>query len=147
MSGGQPAIRHRRSRDVVIYLRVSTEGQSGPTHTSLEVQERLCREYAATKGYVVSEVIHDVGSAYVRGSKRAKLDSKGNPVLGNKLTRFVNRETRMHKQTGRVSTSVFLVYSYDRFARDVVCGLQMLDKLTRIGISVESCTGTSIDSC
>ena len=46
---------------VVIYSRVSTDAQERDG-TSLDTQERACREYAQAKGWVAAECIKDTAS-------------------------------------------------------------------------------------
>ena len=46
---------------VAIYSRVSTDGQERDG-TSLDTQERACREYAQAKGWVAAESIKDTAS-------------------------------------------------------------------------------------
>ena len=51
----------RPSMRAVIYSRVSTDAQERDG-TSLDTQERACREYAQAKGWVVAESIKDTAS-------------------------------------------------------------------------------------
>jgi ribosomal protein S17 len=162
MSAGQPALKGQgqkaqgklnsghRSKQVyaAIYTRVSTMDQSSAKHLSLLVQEEECRKLAKEKGYTVVDVMSDVGSAFVRGVKYQSAAQKR--TLSNSLTRFVSRVTRKvpegsFAQMSKSPVTKLLVYSFDRFARDVVAGLQLLDKLQAVGISVESCSEPGAD--
>jgi DNA invertase Pin-like site-specific DNA recombinase len=85
-----------RSNTTIIYCRVSSSDQV--EGTSLESQERICREHAARQGLVVEAV-------FVERGESAKTADR------TELKRAVAHCHRHH-------TAVFLVYKIDRFSRN-----------------------------
>jgi len=105
---------------VVIYTRVSSEEQV--QGTSLDFQERICREYAARCGYEVDRVFSDRGES-AKTADRAEFQA---------MLRYC--------RTNRGKLGGILVWKTDRFARrnyDAVVYQQMLSEWD---IRILSCT-------
>jgi DNA invertase Pin-like site-specific DNA recombinase len=96
------------------YCRVSTKQQDN-MGLSLAEQKDRCARFAQEKGWRITEVVEEVGSAY---SKRLK-----------KLDAIVERA---------IPGSVILVTSYDRFSRNVIRGATAVQELARRKIRVYS---------
>lgn len=106
---------------VVLYLRIST-----PEKNTL-VQRQICEHYIHEKGYDVVQIIDENRSGYKNLHLR-KLFS----FLQN-----LENEQPFDK---------LIVYSYDRFSRNIVDGLEMVRRLDEFGIKLESVVD-NIDYC
>ena len=96
------------------YCRVSTANQ-GNFGLSLAEQKDRCARYAVEKGWVVTEVVEEVGSAYSKNLKK----------LGELIERAI-------------PGSMILVTSYDRFSRNVIKGATNIQILAKRKIRVFS---------
>jgi len=103
-----------------IYCRVSTEGQE-QEGTSLQTQLEACRKYCRVKGY---EVAFQWSEAW-----------SGLSLERPKLT-----ELREVVRSEQIDTVV--VYSLDRFSRDPVHGVILMQELEKHGVSLEAATET-----
>jgi len=103
-----------------IYCRVSTEGQE-QDGTSLQTQLEACRKYCQARRY---EVGHELSEAWSGLSlERPKLTELRELVRSEKIDAVV-------------------VYSLDRFSRDPVHGVILMQELEKHGISLEATTET-----
>jgi site-specific DNA recombinase len=102
-----------------VYIRVSTGGQEREG-TSLESQERLCRERAAAEGYEVVHLFRDVlsGADPNRPEYNAMLDA----AIRNEFDAIV-------------------IYALDRFGRDTLMVVSSLRSLDEAGVKVISVRG------
>jgi len=105
---------------VAIYCRVSTEGQE-QDGTSLQTQLEACRKYCQSRGY---EIKYELSEAWSGLSlERTKLD-----------------ELRELVRSDRVDAVI--VYSLDRFSRDPVHGVILMQELEKHGVALEAATET-----
>ena len=119
----------KRSRQVavgatnlaVIYTRVSTKEQAD-TNQSLELQEKMCRQYAASRGYIV---VQHFGGTY----ESAKTDGRKEFT---RLLTFVGRKSN--------GISHIIVLSPDRFSRSGGDAISLTAKLRTAGVAVETVT-------
>ena len=103
-----------------IYCRVSTEGQE-QDGTSLQTQLEACRKYCQARRY---EVGHELSEAWTGLSlERPKLTELRELVRSEKLDAVV-------------------VYSLDRFSRDPVHGVILMQELEKHGVNLEAATET-----
>ncbi len=105
---------------VAIYCRVSTEGQE-QDGTSLQTQLEACRKYCQTRGYEVNFEFSEAWSGL--SLERPKL---------NALRELVRSD----------SIDVVVVYSLDRFSRDPVHGVILMQELEKHGVTIEAVTET-----
>ncbi len=110
----------------MIYCRVSSLEQV--EGTSLESQERMCRDYAKREGMAVSEVFIDRGES-------AKTADR---------TEFLNAISYCSKKKNDVSH--FVVYKLDRFARNQEDHIGVRAKLKQYGVQLRSVTEPIDDS-
>jgi len=103
-----------------IYCRVSTEGQE-QDGTSLQTQLEACRGYCKLKGYEVDYKISEAWS-------------------GLSLERPKLKELRELIRTEAID--VVVVYSLDRFSRDPVHGVILMQELEKHAVSLEAATET-----
>jgi len=103
-----------------IYYRVSTEGQE-QDGTSLQTQLEACREYCQSRGYEVGYELSEAWSGL--SLERAKL-----------------AELRELVRSDRID--VVVVYSLDRFSRDPVHGVILMQELEKHGVTLEAATET-----
>jgi len=96
------------------YSRVSTAKQ-GNFGLSLAEQKDRCARYVQEKGWVITEVVEEVGSAYSKNLK--------------KLDALVERA---------IPGSMIIVASYDRFSRNVIRGATAVQQLAKHKIRVFS---------
>ncbi len=99
--------------NVVLYLRVSSPEQN--TH----IQKLLCDKYIAQHGYKLIKTITEHKSAYKKNLTRELAKFIQNP---DNLTNF----------------SKLIVYNYDRFSRNIIDGIDMIEYLKQHNIIVES---------
>lgn len=92
--------KNRKSDDIVIYARVSTKNQQD----DMERQIEFLRQYANAKGYIVSEVISDIGSGlnYTR--------KKWNDLLRRIQDKEISKVIISHKDR-------FIRFGFDWFAQ------------------------------
>ena len=103
--------------NAAIYARFSSSSQR---EASIEEQEKICREYANRNQYVVVKVYHD-----------------------NALTGRNDNSPSLKKLLADSSKNLFeivLVYSIDRFGRNLVQTLQNENKLNENGVTLLSAT-------
>lgn len=106
---------NRRSR-CFIYCRVSTETQA--QELSLDLQKKVCKDFATANKLVVSKVYTEVGSAYHGNQPQLKtLMSKLKPGM------------------------TILVYAMDRFTRNADLGSYLLDRIAAKKCRLVSITG------
>ncbi len=110
----------------IIYCRVSSKEQV--EGTSLENQERLCREYAEQNGLVVLKVFVEMGES-------AKTADR---------TEFTKAIAFCTQKKGRVHQ--FIVYKIDRFARNQDDHVVVRSLLKRAGTELRSATETFDES-
>lgn len=106
-----------QEKTALIYCRVSSEKQEREG-VSLQVQENLCREWAAQNGFRVAEVVYETASASHYPSKQRLLQQ------------IIARDT--------VTFSHLLVYSVSRFCRHLQGGIEMSNALLSKGIQLVS---------
>ncbi|HEU5160323.1 MAG TPA: recombinase family protein [Streptosporangiaceae bacterium] len=99
-----------------VYCRVSTEEQAAEGTTSIEEQERRCREFAERKGWTVVKVYKDEG---VSGTKRERPE-------WNRLMADAQAST----------FGVVVVLNWKRFARSARNGLNVSYALEELGVSL-----------
>lgn len=110
----------------IIYIRVSSDDQIDGT--SLETQERYCRDYCNQKGYeVVGVYRHEAVSAY-----RANI---------SRVVEIVDYCKRRKKDF-----NLLVVWKFDRLARSVEHHFMIRKKLEAYGISIESTTEHTEDT-
>lgn len=103
-----------------IYCRVSTESQE-QDGTSLQTQLEACRKHCEARQY---EVGHELSEAWSGLSlERPKLNEVRELVRSDKIDRVV-------------------VYSLDRFSRDPVHGVILMQELEKHGVTLEAATET-----
>lgn len=103
-----------------IYCRVSTDGQE-QDGTSLQTQLEACMKYCHDKSY---EVVYQISETWSGLSlERPKLDELRELVRSEKVDNVV-------------------VYSLDRFSRDPVHGVILMQELEKHGVSLEAATET-----
>lgn len=103
-----------------IYCRVSTEGQE-QDGTSLQTQLEACRKYCQARQY---EAGHELSEAW----------------SGLSLER--PRLTELREIVRSDSIDVVVVYSLDRFSRDPVHGVILMQELEKHGVTLEAATET-----
>jgi len=103
-----------------IYCRVSTEGQE-QEGTSLQTQLEACQQYCQLKGYELAYQFSEAWSGLTL--ERPKLAE---------LREVVRSE----------SIDCVAVYSLDRFSRDPVHGVILMQELEKHGVSLEAATET-----
>jgi len=103
-----------------IYCRVSTEGQE-QDGTSLQTQLEACQKYCQAKDY---EVTHQFSEAW----------------SGLSLER--PRLAELREVVRSESIDCVVVYSLDRFSRDPVHGVILMQELEKHGVSLEATTET-----
>jgi site-specific DNA recombinase len=102
----------------LVYSRVSTDAQERDG-TSLDTQERACREYAQAKGWTVAESIRDTAS-------------------GSNLDRPGIERVRQLLSQGFVD--VVLAYAVDRLSRNQIHIAVLLDDIEKVGATLEFVT-------
>ena len=102
----------------LVYSRVSTDAQERDG-TSLDTQERACREYAQAKGWTVAESIKDTAS-------------------GSNLDRPGIERVRQLLSQGFVD--VVLAYAVDRLSRNQIHIAVLLDDIERADATLEFVT-------
>ena len=104
----------------IIYCRVSSNDQ---THgTSLESQERACREYAENKGFKVAEVFIERGESATAANR-------------TELIKALDY-CKEHKN----EVQAFIVWKLDRFARNMTDHYGLQAQLLKYGTSLHSVT-------
>lgn len=98
---------------VILYLRVSSPEQ----HT--HIQKQQCIEYVKANNYKLIDIIEEKKSGYK-----------------NNENRFLYTFIQNLKNTNNFDT--LLIYSYDRFSRNLIDGLEMINALENKNIVVES---------
>ena len=107
--------------NVVIYIRVSDPSQID--NNSLDTQDRICRQYAESKGFNVVRVFREEG--YSAKSVETR------PSLKELLSFSISRKNKI---------SGVLVYKLDRFSRNLEEGLIAINLLAQYGVRVMSVT-------
>ena len=110
----------RQHMNTIVYCRVSSRDQI--EGTSLESQERACRDYAAKHGLVVTKV-------FVEEGESAKFADR---------TQLLALLDFCRQRDNRVET--LLVWKVDRFARNVEDHFTVKANLRRLGVTVLSVT-------
>ncbi|MEM7039861.1 MAG: recombinase family protein, partial [Bacteroidota bacterium] len=105
----------------VIYTRVSSKKQAD-TNASLETQLKACREYADRLGF---ETLEEFGGTYESANTRNRKEFK----------RMMTYLRRNRAKVGHV-----VVYSPDRFVRDLEEGTQSINELKRMKIRLHTVT-------
>lgn len=103
-----------------IYCRVSTEGQE-QEGTSLQTQLEECLKYCKVKGYEIAYQFAETWSGL--SLERPKLAELREVVRSDKIARVV-------------------IYSLDRFSRDPVHGVILMQELEKYGVLLEAATET-----
>jgi site-specific DNA recombinase len=103
-----------------IYCRVSTEGQE-QDGTSLQTQLEACRKYCQARRYEVGHELSETWSGL--SLERPKLTELRDLVRSEKIDSVV-------------------VYSLDRFSRDPVHGVILMQELEKHGVALEAATET-----
>jgi site-specific DNA recombinase len=111
----------------IIYVRVSDSRQV--ENTSLDGQEKVCREWCRTNELEISRV-------YVERGESAK--SADRPEF-QAMFRYL-------AQVPKGSTSHVVVYKFDRFSRNVEDGAAYRMELRKLGIALRSATEATDDS-
>ena len=104
----------------IIYVRVSSADQT--QGTSLDSQERACREYAQKCGIEVVQVFVERGESATAATR----------------TEFIKALEFCRKNSGVVSS--FIVWKIDRFARNTTDHFAVRAKLTQQGVTLLSVT-------
>lgn len=104
----------------IIYVRVSSADQT--QGTSLDSQERACREYAEKNGIEVVQVFIEKGESATAATR----------------TEFIKALEFCRKHSGEISS--FIVWKIDRFARNTTDHFAVRAKLTQHGIALQSVT-------
>ncbi len=103
-----------------VYCRVSTEGQE-QDGTSLQTQLEACRKYCQARRYEVGQELSETWSGLAL--ERPKLTEVRELVRSEKIDAVV-------------------VYSLDRFSRDPVHGVILMQELEKHGVTLEAATET-----
>lgn len=114
------------NQNCIIYCRVSSKEQVDGT--SLETQEQRCNEYAARMGWDVMHVFRERGES----AKTAK------------RTEFIKAINLCTKKNNSINN--FLVYKFDRFARNTEDHIVVRSTLQRSGTVVRSVTEPTDDT-
>lgn len=101
------------------YCRVSTEGQAGEDHSSLDIQERACRDYATTHGYTVLD-------RHVYREVYTGADLHGRP-----------RYLDLRRALAAREVGVVIAYKVDRLSRDQIHIAVIVDDIERAGAQLE----------
>ncbi len=109
----------------IIYCRVSSDRQVHEGN-GLNSQEKRCRDYAKSKGYIVVKVFYDEG------------------VSGGLFTRPAMRELIAYLDANQYKRYVVLFDDMSRFARDVEVHIQLKTELVARGAKLE-CLNFNID--
>ncbi len=109
-----------QSNNCIIYCRVSSKEQV--EGTSLETQERLCREFAARSGWNVTQIFVELGES-AKSADRTEF---------NKAIALCNAK--------KDSVGFFVVYKLDRFARNQEDHAIVRGMLRRAGTELRSAT-------
>ena len=104
----------------VIYVRVSTAEQT--QGFSLQLQERLCRQYCKQQGWVVLELFRDEGKSARTIDRPEFLKAIG------------------YCQRHREKVGLFVVYRLDRFSRSQVDHYSIKSSLSKLGVRIVSAT-------
>lgn len=118
---GKPKKEEQKSKNAVIYTRVSTKEQMDNNH-SLETQKKFCIEYASRNGLTV---LGFFGGTY----ESAQTDERNE---FNRMMRFVKRSNE--------NISHILVYTLDRFSRSGENAIYISSELKKRGISIVAVT-------
>lgn len=110
-------------KNAAIYCRVSTEGQE-QDGTSLQTQLEACLKHCEAKGYKVAYKFSEAWSGLLL--ERPKLAELREVIRAEKIDTVV-------------------VYSLDRFSRDPVHGVILMQELEKYGVSLEAAT-ESVDT-
>src|SRR5664279_5229743 len=102
----------------VVYCRVSTEGQE-QEGTSLQTQLQACLKYCEAKGYEVAFKFSEAWSGL--SLERPKLNELRELIRGEQIDSVV-------------------VYSLDRFSRDPVHGVILMQELEKHNVVLEAAT-------
>lgn len=113
---GVPARRASGPLRAVLYVRVSTEEQARDGTTSLDEQERKCREYAEHRGWEVTAVYREEGATGTTDDRPE----------WNRLMAAA--------RAGEIGVVVFA--RWNRVARRVLIGLRIVEKLEAVGVDV-----------
>lgn len=105
----------------VIYVRVSDPSQI--ENHSLETQDKICREYAKTKGYEVVKLFREEGESAKHVYTRTK--------LGELINFCADKKNNI---------SYLIVYKMDRLSRNMTEGLELMSQLASYGILIFSAT-------
>jgi site-specific DNA recombinase len=111
----------------IIYVRVSDARQV--ENTSLDSQEKVCREWCHTNGLEVSRVFIERGES-AKSADRTQFQAM-----------FLHLA-----QAGKGKFSHVVVYKFDRFSRNVDDGGMYRMELRKLGISLRSATENTDDS-
>jgi DNA invertase Pin-like site-specific DNA recombinase len=117
-----------------IYARVSSPSQANNNSDnveeglSIDTQIQECRNYASNKGYRVTNTVTEVGTSF-RVRTKSKLNELVNAMESDK----------------NMQSDVIIVYSFDRFSRNLIHGLELLDRLKNKNIFVESVLEPGVD--
>jgi DNA invertase Pin-like site-specific DNA recombinase len=107
-------------KSAIIYCRVSSQDQlSG---TSLETQERICREYCDRSGYIIREVFFERGES-AKTADRTEL-----------------KRALLACTKGKKKIDLFVVYKLDRFSRNTEDHVTVSALLRRAGTTLASAT-------
>jgi DNA invertase Pin-like site-specific DNA recombinase len=109
--------RFKIKKDAYIYVRVSSQRQT-KNNVSFDTQINACQKYIKEQNYKFIQTLSETGSAFHPG-KRHQLDDLIDNIPED---------------------SVIIVYSYDRFSRNVIEATQMIQKLSKRNVLVESAT-------
>ncbi len=107
--------------NVITYCRVSTKEQA-ETGYSLEVQERICRDYAERNGYNILKVFVEKGES-AKTVNRSQL---------TKLLEFVSKN--------RKNINALVVYKLDRLSRNLVDYTNLTCYFSKAGVDIKSAT-------
>ena len=109
------------NNNVMIYVRVSSQKQATSTNVSIPAQTNECMTYAASRNYCVKSIIQDVGSAYLN-NKQPNLTTAINNLAAN----------------NPYNITKLVVYTHDRFSRNLQFALEMLSLMTKHNIILET---------
>jgi site-specific DNA recombinase len=112
----------------IVYVRVSDSRQI--ENTSLDGQEKICREWCRTNGLEVSRVFIE------RGESAKSADRPEFQAMFRYLAALA----------GRGSISHVVCYKFDRFSRNVEDGAVYRMELRKLGIALRSATEATDDS-
>lgn len=107
---------NHKKRNVIIYCRVSSKNQF-IEGVSLQVQQEKCTKYCREKGYTIKDTILEVASA-----------------------KKIQKQKKLLHLAKRNDFDALIIYDVSRFSRNVTDGMNLVQRLSKRKIYIESIT-------